>query len=160
MTSRRVRSSNSTAVIWIGVLLLLMGGFTGLYGLVPLLQGSALAGIAWLLVGALIGALGLLAALFGWRTHARVDAQGISWSHGFSRRTAVPWQQIAYVQVPSAHEPGGSVILHLHDGRQVPVTPLRKTQGPDDSTALSPWYLRAGAAVQKAHQEWLTRGGR
>ncbi|MCT1430633.1 hypothetical protein M3G50_07685 [Brachybacterium muris] len=45
--------------------------------------------------------------------------------------------------------------LLLHDGRTVPVTSLRKHQPSDFGTGISPWYQRAGAILQSAHQHWL-----
>lgn len=157
MPARTVRSSNSTILMWIGAIIMLFGAFTGLYGLAPLTRGSIVAGLIFVLIGALIALVGVAVAMVGWRTSARVDGQGVSWSSGLGSRTSVPWQQIARVVVPGAADPGSAVSLQLRDGRIVPVTPLRKMQSPDESTGLSPWYLRAGSTLQEAHQQWLSQ---
>lgn len=155
MRTHTVRSSNSTILMWVGAIIVVFGGFTGLYGLVPLIHDAVMAGLAFMLIGALIAAAGVAVALIGWRTCARAGAEGISWSSGMGSRTSVPWQQIAQVLVPGPADPGTAITLQLHDGRVVPVTPLRKLQSADEGTGLSPWYLRAGHTLQSAHQQWL-----
>lgn len=160
MRARTVRAGNSTVLLWIGAMVVVSAGFTGLYALVPLLRGEVLAGIVFLVIGGAIALLGLGLLVAGWRTSARVDARGVAWSSGFGRRTVVPWEQVTRVLMPGRDDPGATLALQLRDGQIVPISPLRKHQSSDDSTGLSPWYLRAGAAVQEAHQNWWAQQNR
>ncbi|MFC7373980.1 hypothetical protein ACFQRD_01710 [Brachybacterium sp. GCM10030268] len=134
--------------------MVVLGLFSGLYGLVHLVRGSVLAGLAVLALGGVIAVVGIVVLVIGTRTCAWVGPRSISWTAGLGARTTVGWDQVARVLVPGRGDHGDAVALQLHDGRVLPVSPLRKTQGADDSTGLSPWYLRAGAAVQRAHHAW------
>lgn len=150
-----VRAQSSTALMWGGVLLCLLGLFTSLFGLVEIaVHGHVLGGLVWFLLGGVSGLLGLALLVIGWRSRAVIDGAGIQWTSGLGGTTRVVWEQVAQVHVPGRGDAGRTVELRMRDGSVVPVTPLRRTQSADDSTALSPRYLRAGGAVQQAHQAW------
>lgn len=150
-----VRTQSSTALMWAGVILLLAAFSTGLFGVAePMLHRHVSSGLVWFTIGAGVGLLGVVLIVVGWRSHAVITADGVHWSTGLGGVTRIGWAQVAQVQIPGRGEPGGEIRLCLHDGSVVPVTPLRRTQSADESTALSPRYLRAGAALQRAHSSW------
>lgn len=156
MSSRSLRSSSSTRVVWGGVLIALFGLATGAYALVPLLQGELLLGLGAGLAGTVILLAGAAVVALGARSRVRVDAEGLQWPRSAVGGTVrVPWREVARVHVPGIGDPAGTVVLLMRDGRTLPVTPLRRLQAADESTALSPWYLRSGEALIRAHQQWL-----
>jgi hypothetical protein len=120
-----------------------------------LVRGEMLGAVLAVLAGLLVIAAGVGLFLLARRASAHLDSRGVSWSTMLGARGFVPWEQVHRVLVPSMREPGDTVQLWLRDGSVVPIAPLRKTQGADDSTGAHPWYVRAGAAVVTAHQQWL-----
>lgn len=143
--------------MWVGAVLVFIGFFTALYGVTQLVHGELLGAVLWLLLGLGVIAAGIALFLLARRACARLDGRGVSWSTMFGARGFVPWEQVHRVVVPQMHESGGAVLLWLRDGTVVPIASLRKTQGVDDNTGTHLWYQRAGAAVIRAHQQWLSQ---
>ena len=157
MRSITVRAGSSSSLMWGGAVLVFIGFFTALYGVTHLVHGEPLGAVVWLLLGLLVIAAGIALFVLARRACARLDGRGVSWSTMLGARGFVPWEQVHRVVVPQMHEPGGAVLLWLRDGTVVPIAPLRKTQSADDNTGPHPWYLRAGDAVIRAHQQWLSQ---
>lgn len=157
MRTITVRSGLSSGLMWAGGVIVVAGLFTGLYCLALLVRAEFLGAVLVALLGLVIIAAGAALFMLARRASARLDARGISWSTMLGARGSVPWEQVHRVVVPAMHEPGDAVLLWLRDGSVVPVAALHKTQSPDDSTGPHPWYLRAGATVTRAHQQWLAQ---
>ncbi|WP_394215532.1 hypothetical protein [Brachybacterium vulturis] len=133
-----------------------IGVFTALFAVALLVRGELLSAVLVVLLGLLAIAAGVALFLLARRAAAHLEDRGVAWSTMFGARGVVLWEQVQQV-VPAMHEPGEAVLLRLRDGSVVPIAPLRKTQSVDDSTGAHPWYLRAGAAVVRAHQQWLAQ---
>lgn len=157
MGSTTVRAGSSSGLMWAGAALVFIGVFTTLYCVALLVRGEWLGAVLVALLGLLVIAAGVAVFMLARRASARLDARGVSWSTMFGARGSVPWEHVHQVVVPGMGEPGDAVLLWLRDGTVVPIAPLRKTQSADDSTGAHPWYLRAGAAVVRAHQQWLAQ---
>lgn len=157
MRTRTVRSGLSSGLMWAGGVIVFCGFFTGLFCVAQLVRSQYLGAVVWAVIGLVIMAAGVALFLVARRASARLDARGVSWSTLFGARGFVPWEQVHRVVVPGMHERGDAVLLWLRDGSVVPIAALHKTQAPDDSTGPHPWYLRAGDAVIRAHQQWLSQ---
>lgn len=155
MTPTTVRAGSSSSLMWAGAGVVFVGVMTTLYAVALVVQGELLGAVLTVLFGLLVITAGAALFLLARRASARVDHRGVTWSTMLGARGSVPWEQIHHVSVPGMREPGGAVLLWLHDGSVVPVAPLRKTQGADDSTGAHQWYVRAGSTVVRAHQQWL-----
>ncbi|GAA4530520.1 hypothetical protein GCM10023160_31620 [Brachybacterium paraconglomeratum] len=155
MNLTTVRAGSSSGLMWAGAVLVFLGFFTALFAVALLVGGEVLGAVLVVLLGLALITAGVVLFLLARRACARLDARGVSWSTMLGARGVVPWEQVHQVVVPGMHEPGDAVLLRLRDGSVVPIAPLRKTQAPGDSTGPHPWYLRAGAAVIRAHQQWL-----
>lgn len=157
MGSTTVRAGSSSGLMWAGGAIIFVGIFTALYAVALLVRSEYLGAALVTLLGLAIIAAGVALFVLAHRASARLDARGVSWSTMFGARGSVPWEHVHQVVVPGMHEPGDSVLLWLRDGSVVPIASLRKTQAPGDSTGPHPWYLRAGATVVRAHQQWLAQ---
>ncbi|MDN5899301.1 MAG: hypothetical protein L0H74_04465 [Brachybacterium sp.] len=157
MGSTTVRAGSSSGLMWAAAGLVFIGVFTALFAVALLVRGDLLGAVLVVLLGLLVIAAGVALFLLARRAAAHLDDRGVAWSTMFGARGFVPWEQVHEVVVPEMHEPGEAVLLRLRDGSVVPIAPLRKTQSGDDSTGAHPWYLRAGAAVIHAHQQWLAQ---
>lgn len=157
MRSTTVRAGSSTSLMWGAAALVFIGFFTALFAVALLVRGELLSAVLVVLLGLLVVAAGIALFVLARRAAAHLDDRGVTWSTMFGARGFVPWEQVHQVVVPQMREPGEAVLLWLRDGSVVPIAPLRKTQSADDSTGAHPWYLRAGAAVVRAHQQWLAQ---
>lgn len=143
--------------MWAGAALVFIGFFTALYSVAMIVRSEWLSAAVWALLGLFVIAGGVVLFALARRACARLDDRGVSWATMAGARGFVPWEQVHQVVVPQMHEPGNAVLLWLRDGSVVPITSLRKTQSADDNTGAHPWYLGAGAAVIRAHQQWLSQ---
>ncbi|MGP9537757.1 hypothetical protein ACT3SP_07085 [Brachybacterium sp. AOP43-C2-M15] len=157
MRSITVRAGSSSHLMWAGAALVLIGALTALFAVALLVRGELLGAALVVLLGLAVIAAGVVLFVLARRAAAHLDARGIAWSTMLGARSFVPWEQVHQVVVPEMNEPGDAVLLRLRDGTVVPIAALRKTQTADEGTGAHPWYLRAGAAVVRAHQEWLAQ---
>ncbi|ATG55422.1 hypothetical protein CFK41_12080 [Brachybacterium ginsengisoli] len=157
MGSTTVRAGSSSGLMWAGAALVFIGFFTALYSVALLVRSEFVSAALVVLLGLLVIAAGIALFVLARRACARVDDRGVSWSTMLGARGFVPWEQVHQVVVPQMHEQGDSVLLWLRDGTVVPVDSLRKTQSADDNTGTHEWYQRSGAAVIRAHQQWLAQ---
>ena len=155
MTPTTVRAGSSSGTMWLGGVLAFAGLMTALSSTAMFVQGEPLGAVVTVLVGVVMLMGGVALFLLAKRAWARIDGRGVSWSTMLGARGFVAWEHVHHVSVPGMGDPGGAVLLWLHDGSVVPIAPLRRTQGADDNTGPHPWYLRAGSTVVRAHQQWL-----
>lgn len=157
---RRVHRSGANSLLrWMGIAIIAIGLLV--FGLFPVL--------AWLLTRspeAVLMLLGLPVAVVagtvmsvvGTRRRVVITPESVSWCPALGPERTVHFGQVRQVEVPTARRGPDTVVLHLLDGRQVPLSAVRMSLS-DASNHADAGYLETARAVQQAHASWWQQAG-
>ena len=157
---RRVHRSGVNSLLrWLGIAIIAVGFLV--FGLFPALAWSLTRSpeAALMLLGLPVAvAAGTVMCVVGTRRRVVITPETVSWSPALGPERTVHFGQVRQVEVPTARSGPDTVVLHLLDGRQVPLGAVRMSLS-DASNHADAGYLETARAVRQAHATWWRQAG-